>query len=375
MIRRTVLLGLALAGVAAPAPTPARAAAQLEIVPSDGSPRTVLARSGGDVDLEQPVWAHDGASVTYLRNDPSSPAPAELLRVPASGARSPAIRVRRVGGASDGRLSPDGRLFAEPWYRDPRTGRTVPLVVRDVATGVVRARLRPTGPPSSIVAIVNGREEGPCWSRDGRHLAVTETTRGGDGHLTRVLDTATGRTVLQRVDDLYTPGDGECFTPSGELTLSAGVDVPDAARVVDLRTHALRRVPALGRKVHGPLAWSPDGTRLAYGSEDGVAVVDAATGRGPRLPIVADGPRNQDAAYALRFLAWSPDGRTLAYVYDPSDELSGDEPATRGPSLLVMPADASAPPRELVRASTRSTITGIAWSPDGTRLALASARP
>jgi Lysyl oxidase/WD40-like Beta Propeller Repeat len=139
----------------------------------------------------------------------------------------------------------------------------------------------------------------PAWSPDGRRLAYVALGAGG-------------------THDLYVAdADG---TNVGRLTRTDGVDEtspswsPDGTRLVferGGRIVALRadgsseRVLAAGLEA----AWSPGGRRIAFSDGDDVFLVSAKGGRARRL-VSAFGAQTSPA--------WSPDGGRIAYV---SDEL------------------------------------------------------
>ncbi|GIE88299.1 WD40-like Beta Propeller Repeat [Actinoplanes regularis] len=236
------------------------------------------------------------------------------------------VFVNNAGAAGFGAvLSPDGRRLA--------SGDGI----LDIATG------RWTAYPQAW----QDRElAAQAWSPDGARLAVTSRVPGGDGPYP---GTANGSATMLNLLDVG----------NGAITEVAGL--PDAA-ALDGWT----------------VAFSPDGTRLAYQASGQVRIVTVADGRttavalpdgarlagkgswtrdGQGLLVVsgehcsscgdypmrwtvttlaattgaAVGPRYQvDGAYAVRVLGWWPSGRPVAVAYAPTDDaattLFDDEP-------------------------------------------------
>src|SRR2546423_13883307 len=110
------------------------------------------------------------------------------------------------------------------------------------------------------------------------------------------------------------------WAPSG-ATLAFGASDGGPNQVVDLVDADGGNLRTLGPEGSGtPLAWSHDGTRLAYvDSGFHIQVVDAATGTATTLP---------PQAAAAPFLTWSPDDHRLAY-----------EGGQNGPHIEVVNAD------------------------------------
>ena len=112
-------------------------------------------------------------------------------------------------------------------------------------------------------------------------------------------------------------------------------------------------------------AWSPDGTRIAFGTnrndpdfDDGVQISDIYTMR----PDGSDLRKLTDSKGDSEKPTWSPDGRWLVYSAD-----RGDYPASAG--LYLIRSDGSGTPRRLT-----SLTDGAFWhelarfSPDGSRI-------
>jgi len=151
-----------------------------------------------------------------------------------------------------------------------------------------------------------GPGESPCWSPDGRSLALC---RAGGLWL---VDVASGAAHALTADEGVTE---PAWSPDGArlaYTRDVLVPSPDGSRVDGLpgfyrREREIRVVARDGRPLwtvdgHGP-RWSPAGERLAFLSPD-LCWVDGA---GPVHRVT-------DGAGPVRGFAWSPDGRQLAYL-------------------------------------------------------------
>jgi len=112
------------------------------------------------------------------------------------------------------------------------------------------------------------------------------------------------------------------------------------------------------------VSWSPDGTRLATGSEDGTAKLwGAASGRelltfkDPTGPAMSADIWSFWSPSAVWSVAWSPDGKFLA---------TGSYDGT------VKVWDAAGRRKPLLAGRHASGVHSVSWSPDGTRLATGS---
>ncbi len=96
--------------------------------------------------------------------------------------------------------------------------------------------------------------------------------------------------------------------------------------------------------------WSPDGTRIAFQSEEAIYVVPALGGVPKRLVEPA-------SEGSIRTPSWSPDGKQIAY--------------TEGRNIYIHPVDGGEP-RKIAEAYEPYSLS---WSPDGSKLAYVSGNP
>lgn len=151
------------------------------------------------------------------------------------------------------------------------------------------------------------------------------------------------------------------WQPHGGETLSRAVFSPDGTRFARSNQGDQVHVheTATGKLLHTfqgrtpafhTAAWSPDGARLAFGSDHDVVIHDLATGRPVR--------RLAAGAFEVSVIEWSPDGRWLAL---------GTEAADRRGSVLLLPLEGE--PRPLLLPGGQNAV--FSFSPDSTTLAVA----
>jgi WD40 repeat protein len=201
---------------------------------------------------------------------------------------------------------------------------------------------------------------GLAWSPDGTQVALYGQLRAEDGGIT-IFDVQTGQPVTSLLADDPVMGwvpvadadwapDGARFATTEQdrvviwdtgtweqlLTLS----VPDDAESDE---HRVRK-----------LAWSPDGTYLAGGLFlQEVVIWD--TGSGEQIQILFA------EAGGVSSLAWSPGGEVLAVVYGNGSVRTWD--TVTGDLLLTFEGGGS-------EDFDSRSCCGIAWTPDGTLLAV-----
>lgn len=235
------------------------------------------------------------------------------------------------------RLSPDGRLLA--FLRaEPKGGKAQLYVVASAG-----------GEPLPLTASALGVGT-PVWSPDGRRLAyvarVPEAGRYGTSE-----DVAADAEPPRLITDLRYLEDGVGYVADRRNQLFV-VDVPDPASApVDAF------LPPSTQVTDGPfdatgVAWSPDGTRLAF-----VSARHSGRATDLRSDVWTCAPDGSDLAritvnsLATEQVAWSPDGATLWFLAsDPGP--SGVEFIARHVGLFRVPADGSGEPVRWTDAET-----------------------
>jgi WD40 repeat protein len=234
-----------------------------------------------------------------------------------------------------------------------------------------------TGDPTFTLVGHTNNVMAVAWSPDGTRLATAAHDRKA-----RVWDTTTGKAIGTKT--ISRPKRRSRSGPLSIAWLPAGDRVAitwrdDTVRIWD----TARRVRTVARAKR--LAWSPDGTRLAtIASDDKAQIRDPTTGE---ITTVLPGTFKQ--------LAWSPDNTRLAttgtddkaQIRDPA---SGERTVTlagqtdRVQSLIWSPNGTHLltqgwfQPRLWDTTTGRATVIlgarhgAPAWSPDGTRLAVAT---
>jgi TolB protein len=244
--------------------------------------------------------------------------------------RADGERARMLGEGESAVWSPDGRrlVIEDPWA-DIYTIR---------ADGTRRRQL---------THLEDVRH--PVWSPDGRQLAFVHYTLADDPdkayELYLINADGSGQRRLTRL-----PGDEPAWSPTGPIAFT----VFDALYTINPDGHKLKKLfsgSSIGSYADSaPIAWSPDGTRIAVATEGGIAVV-TATGR---LVVRPEKHVPDDPLEVRGYPSWSPDGSRILFESGRGIETVDADGSNR--TLLAENTDAQQP----------------AWSPDGKRIAFAA---
>lgn len=307
-----------------------------------------LAGSAGATDTRDyavHLWRADGTALAPLVGH-SERIPALSWspdgRVLASGSADGTVRLWSATGAAMNTLSlpaqwvyglawsPDGQTLAVGAIQVPstvvRSGTPTPIVPGTVTLWSASGELRATlGPPRRT----GGKFFHVAWSRDGRTLAA--------GAMTFAIWRADG-TLVAALDEATTPAWGMAFSPDGTV-LATG----DENGLLRLYTGAGTLFATLNETRVADLTFAPDGKTLAIG---GGTLFDLADTRVIRRELPMRGIPQSN-------LVWSPDGTRLVAGF--SDE-----------TVQIWRADGRL---DTILAGCGGVPINVAWSPDGRTIA------
>lgn len=204
----------------------------------------------GDEPAQPVAWSRDGSKLLIVRSEGTTRRPrTDVSVLTADGVETRVVRLAAWFAFAS--LSPDGLKVVYSWIDDPDAG----VYVADTEGGDVRLLMPSHG--SQLFAAT--------FSPDGSQIAYVDGM-GDWGNSVRVMD-ADGSHVRVLVDS----------------------------------RRGGRQEEAMGNHVYR-LAWSSDGSRLAFETDDGIWVV-GSDGSGLRMVI----PHGHNPT-------WSPDGSRLAYA-------------------------------------------------------------
>ncbi|MGW0754433.1 toll/interleukin-1 receptor domain-containing protein [Streptomyces sp. NPDC002587] len=306
------------------------------------------ASSGQHDPISQILWSPDGARLAVADDSGT-------IRLWDAGASNPVATTLARDSKHVLRSlawSPDGRFLAGAFSSDIDGGpsRSVFRLWEVARQPPPQAGL--SGPAEGVLAL--------AWSPEGRHIAG-----GGNDAAVWIWDAVTGDPVPGspiREQDPRDHAGAIAWDPSGRrLLLATGIGL----RVWSATTTADTSRPWWGSGGAVAVAWSPDGTKVADGTDQGqVRVWDPGTGRpAAEQPDHAtasggatEGGRNSwTGTGGVQSVAWSPDNRRLAAVL-------GDG------SLHRWDADSGRPLGPAPQASPHLA-RSMAWSPDGALIA------
>lgn len=200
----------------------------------------------------------------------------------------------------------------------------------------------------------------PSWSSDGSEIAFAVNSYDDPhpeaGNWDIYVANADGsdpkRLTTDRVD--HNPA----WSPDGtQIAYVYGYGDDQQIRVMNADGSDVRELTS-DHGFHSFPTWSPDGSQIAYvGFEGTNANIYVMSADGSGSHRVTDDPAHEDAP------AWSPDGRLIAFT---------SEGGSRDPGIYTMSPDGTGV-TEWAHDPDPANL-GIAWSPDGSKMALVSIR-
>ena len=323
------------------------------VAASGGEPRRLTFHPGADVAV---AWTPDGTRVAFRSPRASVADPEQLYTVPVAGGFPTAVPLPRVQEAS---YSPDGSHLAyepnfqwEPAWKSYRGGQTATIWIADLADSGVTA----------IPQENNSNDRNPMWVGDTIYFLSDR-----NGPVTLFAYDLGSRQVRQVVAnhgldiDSASAGPGaivyEQFGALHLLDLASGEDrtvpVRIAADMPQLRPHLLALDPAKDVLAAGI---SPTGQRAVFEAHGEIFTVPAEKGD---IRDITNTP-----GVAERDPAWSPDGTRIAYFSDESGEYA----------LHVRRQDGLGEVQKIALGEPPSFFYEPTWSPDSQRIAYSDKR-
>jgi uncharacterized protein YjdB len=331
------------------------------------APAVRIALSAGAMDVEVGEFTALGVALTDARDQPTqrpvawTTSDSSVATVSVAGLVT-ALRLGTVvvTATSDGQTArATVRVGEAPAFDAVFSGRrsadnTWELLRLPLGTPAPRDPVRLAGP------LLPDR---PAPSPDGSRLAVTERLydlwTGEPRGSVPVILTRTGTRLRQLDTRAGLEASELAWSPDGSrLAFTCGEPgrVERHICLVGANGGGFTELPAAGATTERSPSWSLDGTRLAYAASDGSgsAIWTMRADGTDRRRLTTLGGQNARPA-------WAPYGQAIAFEhYDP---FTGES------DVRVVPATGGAVTTLLAAASTGSTVVQPAWSPDGRFLA------
>jgi len=197
-------------------------------------------------------------------------------------------------------------------------------------------------------AVNPGWSTEPAVSPDGTLVAFVDFSHGGD--VSFMNADGSGRV------DLGIAGSYPTWSPDASrlaFTTLSGIDS------IDGNGNDVMLLPLPSGSLVGPLAWSPDGTKIAFsyhqpGHTDLDVAVVSADGRGAVAPLTSSPLDDHDPS-------WSPTGDRIAFERGSVNTQTNND-------LWVMNADGSSQTQVFAGDASHGAVGGTAWAPDGTAI-------
>jgi len=329
-------------------------------VPSSGG-RAVQVTPDGVV--YYPRWSPDGKRIFLRWVKEDEDPPVQVVFVPAVGGNVtkipwPESALMSVVPGGGHNISPDGRKLVVSAIEKPyNSEKFMDLRVIPLDNGLP---VRLTNDES--------REKYPCWSPDGRWIAFVEwqkpsADKGFDA-IYRIPAEGGNPVLITSVNDSVDVG-AITFTPDGNRIAFFSQSMIKAISVNGGKAEVL--VTNVQPSRDSQLAWSPDGSKIAYNAEGKIWITTLATEEKTYLKTGL--PEN---FYASEF-DWSPDGKKITFMTTSGDEpefwlISNFLPLEK---LTQRNEFAKAPKFTKIKIPTKLS-GSIQLSPDGKDLALVS---
>lgn len=300
---------------------------------------------GNDAPDDRTIGVIGEGSPTSVPNE-FIPAGGEVTFSAPQGSKTQMLLVNADGSFARPILTNDANFWLPTWSPD---GKQVAFASEDPESGTTQIYVM--NADGSVPVQLTTREggNGPVWSPDGVHIAYQAWIDNRTGLYVVPVDRSTGQRNVSGT--LKNPWHAR-WSPDGTQLAFESENVIYVTDITDITgdTVVMPRRLAEGASPE----WSPDGTRIAYFAWDsGDADLFVANVDGSGITNLTDTePLNEFTP------VWSPDGRWIAYSVDARDAIM---------RLNLIDAD-GANPRQVADFESRSPIFA-AWSADSRQIA------